>query len=319
MKAQTGSFQRLITVPISKSSAKQRAGRAGRIAPGKVFRLYTEEAYRNLALYAIPEIQRSELTQVVLQLKALGVENVLRFEYLSPPSTESLMQALEVLYCLKALDDYGRLTMPFGAQMAELPVAPFVAAMILNSHIFKCTEEILSIAACISVQSVYLSGKGDNREDAQDIKRMFWVEEGDHISLLNVYGAFIEHKMNHRWCEKHLLDFRALSRAKTIRSNLENYLKRLGYTSTSAKNDIVAVRKCILSGFFPYALFVTDYLKAVRIHPTSVLFNRSPKYVLFGEMLETDKKWIRDVTVIDDASWLTEIASHYYSVGDRRS
>ncbi|KAI8836370.1 P-loop containing nucleoside triphosphate hydrolase protein [Chytridium lagenaria] len=284
IKAQTGSFQRLITVPISKSSAKQRAGRA-------VYRLYTEDAYKGLPLYAVPEIQRSDLTQIVISL------------------------SLKVLYCLKALDDYGRLTIPFGAQMAELPVSPFVATMLLNSYLFKCTEEILSIAACISVQSVYLD-RFDKKEEEQDMKRWFWVEEGDHISLLNVYSAFIANKMSQRWCEKHSLDYRALSRAKTIRTNLQNYLKRFW---SVVKNDSIPVRKCILSGFFPHVAqlqpdgsYVT--IREKIIHPTSVLYNRSPKYVLFGEMVETDQKWIRDVTVIDDSSWLTEIAAHYYAI-----
>ncbi|KAJ3107487.1 hypothetical protein HDU97_004083 [Phlyctochytrium planicorne] len=165
IQAQTGFFQRLITVAISQSSAKQRAGRAGRTAPGKVFRLYTESAYKNLPQHGVPEIQRIDLTQV--QLKALGVENVLRFDYLTPPSSNALTQALEVLYSLKALDDYGRLTLPFGAQIAELPLPPLAAAM-----------------------------------------------------------AFVDNNSSERWCEKHYLDYRALKRAKVIKTNLQNYLKR---------------------------------------------------------------------------------------------
>ncbi|KAJ3352695.1 ATPdependent RNA helicase [Entophlyctis luteolus] len=191
-------MESLIVVPISKAAAIQRAGRAGRTRPGKCFRLYTEEAYLSLAENSIPEMQRfafssvpvttyswyrSNLVSVILQLKAMGIENVLRFDFLSPPSAESMAKALELLYSLKALDDYGRLTMPFGLQVAELPVDPPLGAMLLNSHGFMCSEEALSIAAVLTVQNVFVS-PSNQRVDAEEERRKFSVEEGDHITYV---------------------------------------------------------------------------------------------------------------------------------------
>ncbi|KAJ3196021.1 ATPdependent RNA helicase [Irineochytrium annulatum] len=165
------SLERLVVTPISKASANQRAGRAGRTRPGKCYRLYTEEAFDALPENSVPEMQRcgEEESQAWLtplqkqlssansglraeQLKALGIDNVLRFDFVSPPSTNSLQKALELLYCLKAVDDYGRLSMPYGVQMAEFPVEPFAAATLLNSYNFMCSEEIMSIIAILTVQ-----------------------------------------------------------------------------------------------------------------------------------------------------------------------
>ncbi|KAJ3413595.1 ATPdependent RNA helicase [Chytridiales sp. JEL 0842] len=146
------SLESLIVVPISKAAAQQRAGRAGRTAPGKTFRLYTEQSFNALSDNTVPEMQRSELSAIVLQLKALGIDNVLRFDFLTPPSSESLARALELLYSMKAIDDYGRLTIPSGVQLAELPVHPVMASMLLSSANFNCSEEIITIAAMLSVQ-----------------------------------------------------------------------------------------------------------------------------------------------------------------------
>lgn len=177
-------MESLVVSSISKASAQQRAGRAGRTRPGKAFRLYTEEAYNRLPDNNVPEMQRSNLTTVILQLKALGIEDVLHFDFLSPPPVANLTKALELLYSLKALDDYGRLTMPFGVHIAEFSLDPMLATMLLNSLQMKCSEDMLTIAAMLSVQSVFISPSGQRRE-AEEEKRKFSVEEGDHITYLN--------------------------------------------------------------------------------------------------------------------------------------
>ncbi|KAJ3061777.1 ATPdependent RNA helicase, partial [Podochytrium sp. JEL0797] len=174
-------LETLIIVPVSKAGAIQRAGRAGRVGPGKCFRLYTEETYHGLRETGVPEMQRSNLVGVVLQLKAMGIENVLRFDFLASPAAESLGKALELLYSLKAVDDYGRLTMPFGVQLAEFPLDPPLAAMLLNSDGFMCSEEALSIAAVLTVQNVFVS-PSNMRLDAEEERRKFSVEEGDHVT-----------------------------------------------------------------------------------------------------------------------------------------
>ncbi|CAG8726529.1 30593_t:CDS:10, partial [Racocetra persica] len=177
-------MESLVVCPISKASAQQRAGRAGRVGPGKTYRLYTEDSFYKLEDASIPEIQRSNLAQVVLHLKALGIENVLRFDFLTPPPAELMTRSLELLYSLKALDDHGRLTMPLGMQLAEFPVDPMLGKILLDSYKFQCGEEMLSIAAMLSVQDVFIIPSNPDI-DVNEEKRKFTVEEGDHITLLN--------------------------------------------------------------------------------------------------------------------------------------
>lgn len=178
-------LESIIVAKISKASAIQRAGRAGRTRPGKVFRLYTESTYNQLDENTVPEMQRSNLAAAMLQLKALGIENVIRFEYLSPPPAKLVTHALELLYSLKALDDYGRLTRPFGTWISEAPIDPMISTMLLSSEAFGCVEEALTIAAMLTVANVYYTPKHRHKKDIERERAKFAVEEGDHITLLN--------------------------------------------------------------------------------------------------------------------------------------
>ncbi|KAI8051129.1 P-loop containing nucleoside triphosphate hydrolase protein [Syncephalis plumigaleata] len=150
-------MDRLVITPVSQASAQQRAGRAGRVRPGKAFRLYTEASFNSLATHSVPEMQRTELSSVLLQLKAMGIDNVLRFDYMTPPPTQLMVRALELLYSLQALDDYARLSVPLGMQMAECPLDPMLSKILLDAHTFSCGEEMLTIAAMASVQNVFTS------------------------------------------------------------------------------------------------------------------------------------------------------------------
>lgn len=132
----------LVVEPISRASANQRAGRAGRVGPGKAFRLYTKWAYNNELLEdTIPEIQRTNLAMVVLMLKSLGINDVLNFDFLDRPPADTIMRSFEMLYALGALNHKGELTR-LGRRMAEFPVDPMLSKAIINSEVFKCTHEV---------------------------------------------------------------------------------------------------------------------------------------------------------------------------------
>uniref|UniRef100_A0AAQ5YH64 ATP-dependent RNA helicase DHX15 n=1 Tax=Amphiprion ocellaris TaxID=80972 RepID=A0AAQ5YH64_AMPOC len=141
----------LLVTAISKASAQQRAGRAGRTCPGKCFRLYTEKAYKTeMQDNTYPEILRSNLGSVVLQLKKLGIDDLVHFDFMDPPAPETLMRALELLNYLEALNDDGDLT-ELGSMMAEFPLDPQLAKMVIASCEFNCSNEVLSITAMLSV------------------------------------------------------------------------------------------------------------------------------------------------------------------------
>lgn len=141
----------LMVTPISQASARQRAGRAGRTGPGKCFRLYTEDAYKNEMLpVTVPEIQRTNLASTVLILKAMGINDLINFNFMDPPPVQTLVSAMEMLYSLGALEDEGLLT-KLGRLMAEFPLEPQLAKMMLTSVDFGCSDEIITIVSMLSV------------------------------------------------------------------------------------------------------------------------------------------------------------------------
>uniref|UniRef100_A0A4W4FTD6 Probable ATP-dependent RNA helicase DHX35 n=1 Tax=Electrophorus electricus TaxID=8005 RepID=A0A4W4FTD6_ELEEL len=309
----------LVVTPISKASASQRAGRAGRIRAGKCFRLYTEEDFEKLPESTVPEMQRCDLAPVVLHLKALGVDNVLRFNFLSPPPAQSLVQALELLYALGGLDQYGRLSEPVGVHMAEFPLSPMFAKMLLESGNFGCSKEIVTIAAMMQIQNVFVALPNQKKAAARE-HRKFSVAEGDHLTMLNVYEAFEKHQKSSRWCQEHFLNYRGLVRAASIREQLRRMLNKFRVPRNSSEGDPDVILRCIVSGFFANAarLHHSGSYRTLRddrelhIHPNSVLYGeKPPKWVVFNEVLQTSKYFMRDVTAVESA-WLVELAPHFY-------
>ncbi|KAK4458748.1 P-loop containing nucleoside triphosphate hydrolase protein [Cladorrhinum samala] len=325
---QTG-IDSLTATAISKASAAQRAGRAGRTKPGKCFRLYTEEAYQALPDANVPEIQRSNLAPFLLQLKALGIDNVLRFDFLTPPPAELMARALELLYSLGALDDYAKLTKPLGMRMAELAVEPMMAKTLLSAPSFGCLNEMLTIAAMTSLGgSVWIQHEGEKNR-TESAKRKFSTEEGDHLTLLNVYQAFItKGRKEARFCHENLLNFKSMSRAVSIRAQLKRYLERFGMIideslttqPTSGVDKAEQIRRCLTTGYFAHAARMqadgsfrnVSGTTVLYAHPSSVMFNRKADWVIFHEVMETGHKtFIREITKIEK-NWLLEFAPEFY-------
>ncbi|KAK4122650.1 P-loop containing nucleoside triphosphate hydrolase protein [Parathielavia appendiculata] len=330
-------IESLTVTPVSKASAAQRAGRAGRTKPGKCFRLYTEEAYQSLPDANVPEIQRSNLAPFILQLKALGIDNVLRFDFLTPPPAELMIRALELLYSLGALDEYAKLTRPLGLRMAELAVEPMMAKTLLSAPSFGCLSEILTIAAMTSLGgNIWVQHEGEKKK-TESAKRKFAAEEGDHLTLLNVYQAFItKGRKESRFCHDNLLNFKAMTRAVSIRNQLKRYLERFGLNvdeslaahSTAAaggnnNNKAEQIRRCLTAGYFAHAARMqpdgtfrnVSGTTVLHAHPSSIMFNRKADWVIFHEVMETGTKtFIRDITRIEK-SWLVEYAPEFYKTG----
>ncbi|CAM9913588.1 unnamed protein product, partial [Laminaria digitata] len=321
-------FGALLTTLTSKASAKQRAGRAGRVAPGKCLRLMTEEDYHALLpAQTVPEMQRSDLSWVTLLLKALGIDDILHFEFLSPPAAETMIRSLELLYALGALDESCHLTQPLGMAMAEFPVEPCLAKLLVSASDFDCVEDALTVAAMLSVQNPFLHPRGGGRERRDRIREAmeeFAVTEGDHITYLNVFNSFEEAGSSSDWCEENCINYRALVRAGEIRSQLSRYCKKFalpGQQFSSCDDDVNALRRCLVAGFFANVakLSPDGRYRTVRdntviaIHPSSVLahFGSPPEWILFHEISKTSQLFARDVSVVDPR-WLIELAPHFY-------
>ncbi|VAH74554.1 probable pre-mRNA-splicing factor ATP-dependent RNA helicase DEAH9 isoform X1 [Triticum dicoccoides] len=315
-------LESLVVAPISKASARQRAGRAGRVRPGKCFRLYTEEYYLNeMQSDGIPEMQRSNLVSCIIQLKALGIDNILGFDWPASPSPEAMIRALEILFSLGILDEDAKLTVPIGFQVAEMPLDPMISKMILSANDFGCSDEILTIAAFLSVQSVWVSMRGVKKE-FDEAKLRFAAAEGDHVTFLNIYKGFHQSGKSSQWCYKNFLNHQALKKVIEIRAQLVRVMKRFGIQLKSCDRDMQAVRKAIIAGSFANSCHLEEYgqngmYKTIRtsqevyIHPSSVLFRVNPKWVVYQSLVSTDKHYMRNVIAIEP-SWLTEAAPHFY-------
>lgn len=312
----------LVVTPISQAQAKQRAGRAGRTGPGKTYRLYTERAYRDEMLATpVPEIQRTNLASTVLQLKAMGINDLLNFDFMDAPPVESLIMALEQLHSLSALDDEGLLTR-LGRRMAEFPLEPSLSKMLIMSVHLLCSDEILTVVSMLSVQNVFYRPK-DKQQLADQKKAKFNQAEGDHITLLAVYNSWKNNKFSNAWCYENFVQMRTLKRAQDVRKQLLGIMDRHKLDVVSAGKNTARVQKAICSGFFRnaakkdpqegYRTLVDG--QAVYIHPSSAIFNRQPEWVVYHELVQTTKEYMREVTVID-AKWLVEFAPAFFKFSD---
>ncbi|XP_029209649.1 putative pre-mRNA-splicing factor ATP-dependent RNA helicase PRP1 [Acropora muricata] len=313
----------LLVSAISKASSQQRAGRAGRTRPGKCFRLYTEKAYQTeMQDNTYPEILRSNLGTVVLQLKKLGIDDLVHFDFMDPPAPETLMRALELLNYLGALDDNGDLT-PLGSMMAEFPLDPQLAKMVIASCDHNCSNEILSVTAMLSVPQVFLR-PNEARKAADEAKMKFAHIDGDHLTLLNVYHAYKQSHEDVQWCYDNFIQHRSLKSADNVRDQLTRIMDRFNLarrsTDFNSRDYYLNIRKALVAGFFMqvahlersgHYLTVKDN-QVVQLHPSTCL-DHKPEWVLYNEFVLTTKNYIRTCTDIK-ADWLVKLAPQYYDM-----
>lgn len=318
----------LVVVPCSRASANQRSGRAGRVGPGKCFRLYTRYAYMNeMDESTTPEIQRTNLNSVVLLLKSLGINQLLEFEFMDPPPTESLIGALNQLFALQALNHKGELT-KVGRQMAEFPTDPMLAKAVLAADKFKCVDEVLSIVSMLSEASALFFRPKDKKIHADSARNRFTVKEGgDHLTLLNIWNQWVDSDFSPIWSRENFLQQRSLTRARDVRDQLAKLCERVEVApSTCGSANIEPIKKALTAGFFPNAAKLQrsgDSYRTVKnnttvwIHPSSVLMKSDPpeKMVIYYELVLTNKEYMRSCMPIKP-HWLNEVAPHFHKKKD---
>lgn len=318
----------LVVVPCSRASANQRSGRAGRVGPGKCFRLYTKYAYMNeMDESTTPEIQRTNLNGVVLQLKSLGINQLLEFEFMDPPPTESLIGALNQLFALQALNHKGELT-KVGRQMAEFPTDPMLAKAVLAADKYKSVDEVLSIVAMLSEASALFFRPKDKKIHADSARNRFTVKEGgDHLTLLNIWNQWVDSDFSPVWARENFLQQRSLTRARDVRDQLAKLCERVEVAPSSCgASNLDPIQKAITAGFFPNAARLQrggDSYRTLKnnttvyIHPSSVLMKSDPpeKTVLYYELVLTNKEYMRSCMPIRP-QWLNEVAPHFHKKKD---
>lgn len=296
----------LVVTPISQAQAKQRAGRAGRTGPGKTFRLYTEAAFQSEMLpTSIPEIQRQNLSHTILMLKAMGINDLLHFDFMDPPPTNTMLTALEELYALSALDDEGLLTR-LGRKMADFPMEPALAKVLICSVDMGCSDEILSIVAMLSVQTIFYRPK-EKQQQADQKKSKFHDPHGDHLTLLNVYNGWKQSKFSNPWCFENFIQARLMRRAQDVRQQLVSIMERYKHQIVSCGQNTVKVRQALCSGFFrnaarkdPQEGYKTLIESTpVYMHPSSAMFGKPAEHVIFHTLVLTTKEYMHCTTGIE--------------------
>ncbi|KEP52326.1 ATP-dependent RNA helicase DHX8 [Rhizoctonia solani 123E] len=285
--------------PISKSSAIQRAGRAGREGPGICFRLYTERAYGLLDEIPLPEIQRCNLTFATLQLKCLQ-QDLSTTDLIDAPPSDAVATSLISLFGLNALDPTGHIT-PLGRKLAAFPLDPPFARALVASEELGCLMDIIDILSVLSASSkVMLDPPGEQREAAMEARQKFVHRSGDHLTSLNVLRAYLDvdqanDRSNTRsWCNSNWFGEKALREALSIRSQLRSTCQHMNMDGTQKLGDTSdSVLRSLLAGLFMNtALLQPDgsYKQIVgqrvlKIHPASALSGRKVTAILFDELV----------------------------------
>jgi ATP-dependent RNA helicase DHR2 len=328
----------LLVKPISKSAANQRKGRAGREAPGTCYRLYTEQTYLTFEQDNDPEILRCDLTQMVLGLKARGVDDVVSFPLLTAPRRHSLEKALLHLLQLNAIDETGKIT-ALGAEIARLPVTPSLGCVLLAAlrPEFNCLDECIDIIAALSVENVFLNTKTEEKKEQADSARQeLYRREGDHLTLLATVQAYAaENSDRKEWCDKRYVSHRAMKAVMDVRKQLTEIMRtrskqidamtaadshpgtlqlQNGLSEDPRVADLHSrILQAFLSGFFTNtALLMPDGTyktlmgkQTVGIHPSSVLFGRKVEAIMYNEFVFTQKAYARGVSAVQ-MNWIGE-------------
>ena len=283
-------------------------------------------------------MQRCDLTSVIIQLKALGVDNICKFDFLSPPPSKNLINSLELLHALGALDHNSKLSPPMGFQMAEFPLHPTHAKALLASETFGCAQEMITIISLLQVQHVFNTPSG-RKIQADKAKLKFTCIEGDHLTLLNVYKTFLNKYSKSKknvsgWCQSNFLNYKSLLRAMQIREQLSSILRKFRIKiDSSCEDKTEPILKCLCVAFFANAAkahYSGDYkhLKSnlpLKVHPSSVINlllsnvdQPAPKYIIYNDIVQSKTCYlIRDISVID-CKWLHELVENYYEFGTER-
>lgn len=315
---------------VSQANADQRSGRAGRTGPGKCFRLFKATAYKNeMFPNNVPEIQRTNLANVVLLLKSLNIDDLLTFDFMDPPPQETILNAMYQLWILGALDNLGRLTAT-GKKMAEFPLDPPLSKIVLVAEEMGCSKEALKIVSMLSVPAILFRPKGNEQvADTQHQKMM--VPESDHLTLLNVYNLWKQHKYSSDWSKQFFVNQKSLVKVREIKRQLKEIMGQLGLALNSCNHKLDIVRKAICAGYFINAARIKsigEYFNLrtgmmLRLHPSSALFCMGyvPDYVVYHEVILTSREYIHCVTAVDP-HWLAELGPMFFrlkeSIGEEK-
>ena len=306
----------LIEAPISKASANQRKGRAGRTREGTCYRLYTRKDFENRSLFTTEEIFRTDLSEVILRMADLGITNFEDFDFIAAPEKEGLIGGIETLNFLEALEKDRSLS-NIGKLMTEFPLAPRQSRIIVEAILRypDVIRETIIAAAFLSTQSPYILPPGEET-DARQAHHRFRDDSGDFVSYLKLFKSYNDSTNKLKFCEKNYLDERAMAEIVNVASQLEEILatmkipvhQRAQPLSGSETDDYLCCIGrgmiqfvCIKEGRGKFGTYSSLTADKIIIHPGSVMFRLDPPFIVAGEIVRTSRMYAMSVSPLSKA------------------
>ena len=324
--SQRTKVQRLPIEAISQASATQRAGRCGRVAPGICVRLYEEQDLLARPEFTDPEILRTNLASVILQMTALGLGDIAAFPFLEPPDQRNIQDGLDLLHELGALDlrqqDPRRRLTSVGRTLAQLPLDPRLARMVVEADRNGCVRDVLVIVAALSIQDPRERPQ-DRQQAAAELHKRFADETSDFLAYLNLWRYLQEQQKSlsssafRRLCRAECLNYLRVREWQDLHTQLRRSLKRLDLSLDSSPTDADRIHRSLLAGLLS-RIGLRDVEKREyagargarwAIAPGSALSKKTPQWVMAAELVETNRTWGRIVARIDPG-WAEELGAH---------
>ena len=326
--------QRLPIEPISQASANQRKGRCGRTSDGICIRLYDEQDFLSRPEFTEPEILRTNLASVILQMTFLGLGDIAAFPFVEAPDSKYIRDGIRLLEELGAIftkHHHYHLT-EIGKILAQLPIDPRLARMLVEARRLGCTKEVMIVTAALSIQDP--RERPFDKQQASDEKhKRFADKESDFVSLINLWN-YIQEQQNllsgnqfRKLCQKEYLNYLRIREWQDVYTQIRQTIKQLSFPINSQPADYRSLHVALLSGLLSHIgqkeIEKNEYLGArnikFAIFPNSVLFKTQPKWCIASELVETTRLWGRTVAKIE-AEWIEPIAKHLvkYSYSEPR-
>jgi ATP-dependent helicase HrpA len=312
--------QRLPIEPISRASADQRKGRCGRVAEGVCIRLYSEDDYLARPQFTEPEVLRTNLASVILQMKSLRLGEVVDFPFVEPPESRYIRDGYDTLHELGAVDERGELTR-IGSELARLPIDPRVGRMILGAAEENCLAEVLVIAAALSIQDPR-ERPMDRQDAADEAHRKFAHEDSDFLSLLNLWTFYqgqskhLSHSKLRKACQQNYLSAVRMREWDDVYRQLHALVIEMGHHPATRPAEFDAVHRALLTGLLSNVGTKADTFEysgtrssRFSIFPGSGLFKKPPKWVMAAEIVQTTRLYARCVAKIQPL-WIESLGAH---------
>lgn len=313
-------MQRLPIEKISQASANQRKGRCGRTAPGVCIRLYSEEDFNLRPAFTEPEIQRTNLASVILQMAHLNLGHVEDFPFIEAPDSRLVSDGYKLLFELGAIDNKHKIT-PIGKNLARLPLDPKLGRMLIEAEKESALNEVLIIASALAIQDVR-ERPMDKQQAADEAHKQFADNRSDFISLLNIWHAWHKQQQNlssgklRQWCKEHFISWLRVREWRDTHQQIAKMLDELNLRFNQQAADYNAIHRSLLTGLLSNIGMKGDereYIGARNrkflMFPGSALFNSQPKWLMAAEIVETSKVYSR-INAKIEPEWIEQKARH---------